>query len=562
MLSAGLRYLQIRNVAIIDELELEVGPGMTVFTGETGAGKSILIEALGLVLGDRADSTMVRAGCDQASVSAIFIPPDDGVFRRTLDEHGIDWAEEVLIRRQLGVDGRSRAFVNGAPAPVQVLRGIGERLADIHGQHEHHSLLRRDAQRELLDAFSGHEGELDAIGSAYARARELEQALTRLQGLEGGTEREVELLRYHIGELRAAQPTTEGIAAVEEEHRRLSNAGRILEACRNALAALSDEEASALARVDHGCIELRGVTKIDSRFSEVTELLDTAGIQIREAERWLRHYAERLEADPGRIQQLELQIATLHEFARKHNVRPEQLPELLGRLEERLQELEGGEERRQQLRGELKEARSRYQDCARTLHEARQRGARKLAHAVTGNMHQLGMPGGKFSIEVEALGEDAMASHGSDRIEFLVSANPGQPLKPLTKVASGGELSRISLAIQVLSAQGKGVPTFVFDEVDVGIGGRVAEIVGRMLRELGRKGQVLCVTHLPQVAALGHDHVQITKTVANDQTRIALARLHADSRVNEIARMLGGLTITSQTIAHARSLLTQAGAIY
>ncbi len=558
MLIAGLKYLHVRNFAIIEELELDFEPGLTVFTGETGAGKSILIEALGLALGDRAETSMLRTGCEQGSVSAMFTPPPDAEFRRGLDEQGIDWAEELLIKRQFGADGRSRAFLNGAPAALVTLRAIGEQLADIHGQHEHQSLLRRDKQRELLDAWGEHRNELNAVAASATRVLELEQALARLAGHEGNPEREIDLLRYHVGELRAAQPTPEGIAAVEEEHRRLSNAGRLLDSCRNALDVLMSEDAGAQVLIDRTSADLRGLIRIDARFGEVTELLDTAQIQLREAEQWFQRYAERLDADPARIQQLELRIAALHGLARKHAVQAEQLPDKLAELEERLKELEGSTERREELCAEVSEARRHYQESARTLHQARERSARKLAGAVSANMQQLGMPGGTFSVEVEALEDDSVTRHGGDRIEFLVSTNPGEPLKPLTRVASGGEISRISLAIQVLCAQGKGVPTFIFDEVDVGIGGRVAEIVGRLLRELGEKGQVLCVTHLPQVAALGHHHLQISKTVADGRTRIAVGSIEDERRVDELARMLGGVTITPQTVAHARSLLTEA----
>ena len=554
-----LRLLQIRNLAVIAELELEFGSGMTVFTGETGAGKSILIEALGLALGDRADSTMVRAGCEQASVAAIFTPPQDAEFRRTLEESGIDWDDELVIKRQFGTDGRSRAFVNGSPVPVQVLRALGEHLADIHGQHEHQSLLRRDAQRELLDTYGGNEAQLVEVVSNFEQVRRVERELARVEGLQGNAEQETELLRYQVAELHAVQPTADGIAALEEEHRRITNAGRLAEGCRQTLAVLSEEDASAQPLIERASHELHGLAKIDSRFNEVVELLETAHIQLREAEHWLRDYSDRLDADPSRVQQLEAQIAVLHDLARKHHVRPERLPEQLTQLEQRLAELEHSAERRQQLRQELEQALSEYQKATVILHDARVGAGKKLARAVSHNMQELGMAGGRFSIDVETLGEDTIAVHGSDRVEFLVSANPGQPLKPLSKVASGGELSRISLAIQVLSAQGKGVPTFVFDEVDVGIGGRVAEIVGRMLRELGEKGQVLCVTHLPQVAALGHHHVQIVKTIANGQTHIAVNGLNSNGRVDEIARMLGGVTITAQTVAHARALLKQAG---
>jgi DNA repair protein RecN (Recombination protein N) len=550
-----LRYLQVKHLAVIDEVELEFNGGMTVFTGETGAGKSILIEALGLTLGDRAESSMVRAGCEQASIAAIFATPVDAGFLALMEEHGVEREDELVIRRQIGSDGRSRAFLNGSPVPLTVLRSFGDRLADIHGQHEHHSLLRRDAQRELLDEFGHHEPLLAAVGSAHARLRELQQRLHHLEGASGNADAEAELLRYQVSELRALQPTPEGIAALEDEHRRLANAGRLAEGCGHILALLSDAEDNAQAMVDHAAREVHALARLDARFAEVASMLETASIQVGEAALWLRHYADGMEADPARIEQIENRIAELHDLARKHRVAAADLPAQLARLEERLYELEHGAELRQQVRRDLDAALQEYEAAATRLHEARLRTAKKLGTAVTKNMHELGMPGGKFAIGVESLADGTRSAHGSDRVEFEVSANPGQPLKPLSKVASGGELSRISLAIQVLSAKGKHVPTFVFDEVDVGIGGRVAEIVGRMLRELGGSGQVLCVTHLPQVAALGHHHIRIEKTVNAGATRIEVSPLAREARVEELARMLGGVTITKQTVAHARSML-------
>jgi DNA repair protein RecN (Recombination protein N) len=530
-----------------------------VFTGETGAGKSILIEALGLALGDRADTGMIRSGCEQAAISAIFSPPADQAFTDLLDAHGVAAEEELIIKRVIGSDGRSRAFINGTPAPLTVLRAIGERLADIHGQHEHHSLLRRDTQRQLLDASGRHEALLDSVAQAHARVRDIDERLQRLEGAGGNAERESELLRFQVDELKALQPSSAGITAIESEHRRLANAGRLAEGCAGLLAGLSDEDRNAQALIDHALRELQSLARLDPAFGEVSAMLESASIQVGEAGQWLRRYNDRLEADPKRVALIESQMAALHDAARKHRVRVEELPVQLQQLETRLFELEHGAELRQQLRGEREFAMQDYSTAAGKLHQARTRAAKKLADAVTGHMHELGMAGGHFSIEVEATDGAVPSAHGSDRIEFLVSANPGQPLKPLARVASGGELSRISLAIQVLGAQRRGaagsIPTFVFDEVDVGIGGRVAEIVGRMLRELGEKGQVLCVTHLPQVAALGHHHVRIAKTAVGGQTRIGISVLDREARIEELARMLGGVKITRQTVEHARALL-------
>jgi DNA repair protein RecN (Recombination protein N) len=554
-----LRYLQVNNLAIIDAVEMEFGDGMTVFTGETGAGKSILIEALGLALGDRADTGMIRAGSDQATVSAIFAPPADPAFTELLDAHGIAAEDELIVKRQIGSDGRSRAFINGSPVALTVLRTIGEQLADIHGQHEHHSLLRRDAQRDLLDGFGGHDALLAEVATHHARVREVDVRLARIDGAGGNADRDAELLRFQVGELKALRPSAEGIAAIESEHRRLANAGRLAEGCSQLLGTLGDDDGNAQTLIDHARRELQLLARLDPAFADVTSMLETASIQVGEALQWLRHYHDRLEADPRRVAQVEEQLAALHDAARKHRVRADELPGMLQQLESRLFELEHGAELRQQLRAERQTALDDYTAADARLHEARRKAASALATAVTGRMHELGMGGGQFDVAVEAGDTSAPTAHGSDRIEFLVSANPGQPLKPLSKVASGGELSRISLAIQVLGAQRKGasgvVPTFVFDEVDVGIGGRVAEIVGRMLRALGASGQVLCVTHLPQVAALGHHHVRITKSANGGATHIDISLLDRAARIDELARMLGGVTITKQTVAHARAML-------
>jgi DNA repair protein RecN (Recombination protein N) len=556
--SIVLQYIQIRNLAIIEEVELDLRAGMTVFTGETGAGKSILIEALGLALGDRADSAMVRNGAEQAVVSAIFTAPVDKEFRALLDEQGIALDDEVIVKRHVGADGRSRAFINGSPVPLTTLRTIGERFADIHGQHEHHSLLRRDTQRDLIDTFGEHEKLLVEVASVCRRVHEIAARLARLEGSHGNAEHEAELLRFQVSELKACQPTVEGIATLEMEHRRLANAGRLAEGCNQLLADLIDEERNAAALIECSAREVQSLARLDPAFTEIASMLESASIQIDEAAQWLRHYSDHLDADPKRVTQIESQIAILHDLSRKHRVATAELPAHLQRLEERLFELENGEELRKQLRTEHEAALKDYQAAAANLHKARRKAADKFAAAVSVSMHELGMPGGKFAVEVESLA-DSISPHGNDRIEFMVSANPGQPPRALAKIASGGELSRISLAVQVLIAKkrgaGGGVPTFVFDEVDVGIGGRVAEIVGRMLRELGANGQVLCVTHLPQVAALGHQHVQISKSVHNGQTRIAVEPLEKSARVDELARMLGGVTITKQTIAHARALL-------
>lgn len=550
-----LRYLAIKNFALIAEVELEFGAGMTVFTGETGAGKSILVEALGLALGDRADSSLVRTGADQASINAVFASPADEGFQAWLTDQGVDMdGDEIIVKRQFSTDGRSRAFINGSAVPLQTLRTVGERLADIHGQNEHHALLRREVQRDLLDSHANHPDCTERVAAAYHRVRMAEQALAEIEAL-AASERETELLRYQAEELRALNLTAEEILRIENEHKRLAHAGRLMEGARQTLATLNEEDACAEVVLDRARIELLALAKLDPAINEVTALLDQALIPLRETGLWLRRYLERMDADPETVRNLDDTLGRLHDLARKHRVRMEELPQQLTQIEQRLQLLEHHAEHRARLNGEFDEARQDYRNAAQALHDSRSQAAKRLGKAIAESLQELGMPGGRFAIEVALDGEETFSPHGGDRVEFMVSANPGQPLKPLTKVASGGELSRISLGIQVISARHRTAPTLVFDEVDVGIGGGVAEIVGRLLRRLAARGQVLCVTHLPQVAAQAHHHLQIHKRIAKDETHVQVQPLGRDERVREIARMLGGMTITPQTIEHARAML-------
>ena len=554
-----LRYLAIKNFALIAEVEMEFGPGMTVFTGETGAGKSILVEALGLALGDRADSSLVRTGSEQASINAVFAQPSNKEFQAWLMEQGVDAnGDEIIIKRQFSADGRSRAFINGGPVPLQTLRSVGEQLADIHGQNEHHALLRREVQRDLLDGYASHPELMERVVAACRRVRETERALAEIDAL-AASEREVELLRYQLDELRALDLTPEEILRVESEHKRLAHAGRLMDAVRQALAALNDEDSCAEVVLERTHIELQALARLDPAIDEVTALLDQALIPLREAGHWLRRYLERLDADPDTVRQLDDTLGRLHDLARKHRVRMEDLPQQLAQIEQRLQLLEHHTEHRAKLNADLDAARQDYKNAAHTLHDSRLKAAKRLGKAVADSLQDLGMPGGRFTIDV-ALDADTLGPQGSDRVEFMVSANPGQPLKPLTKVASGGELSRISLGIQVISARHQTAPTLVFDEVDVGIGGGVAEIVGRLLRRLAARGQVLCVTHLPQVAAQAQAHLQIQKRIARNDTFVAIKPLGKNERVQEIARMLGGVTITPQTVEHAKAMLELAAA--
>ncbi len=551
-----LRHLAIRNFAIVEQLELEFAPGMSVLTGETGAGKSILLDALGLVLGDRADSGAVRAGSERAEISATFAIGALNEVRAWLQERELDMGDECILRRTISADGGSRGYINGQPAPVQALRELGEQLVDIHGQHAHQSLLKRDAQRQLLDAYAGHAELLTEVEKAYADWRERQQEFERLSRARDDRDARLELLRYQVSELAALDLQEGELAQLEEEHTRLANGSRLQEGAQRALDLLYEGEEMAIVHLlGRSLTELQELQAIDPALGSTVELLEGAVIQAKEAAGELRHYLGDAELDPERVNWVEQRLAAIQDLARKHRCDGSELPALLQRLQDELTELEEAGTRLDGLESAIAAARKHYAAVAERLSAGRRKAATALADEVGANMAQLGMKGGRFEIVPEALESSDPAPHGMERIEFLVSANPGQPARPLAKVASGGELSRISLAIQVITAGQGSIPTLIFDEVDVGVGGGVAEMVGRQLHALGTRRQVFCVTHQPQVAAQGHQHYQVSKQSKGNTTRTSVELLGEDERVAEVARMLGGMTITDQTLSHAREMI-------
>lgn len=553
-----LQQINIKDLAIVSTLEVELLPGMTVLTGETGAGKSILVDALGLVLGDRADTGMIRNECDRAEITAIFDTQGLPSVNQWLEENALDNDGQCIIRRVLLRNGSSRAFINGSPAPLKSLQELGDQLVDIHGQHAHQSLLRRHHQRQLLDEFAGH-GELcRETTERYLAWREAEQQLTTLQASVKERTARIDLIRYQINELSTLNLRETELDEVLQEHGLLSNAGNIIERCNFALNCLDDEDAAALSRINRAYGELLDLAGIDPGLKSACELLDSAGIQISEALSSLRHYADNLELDPARLAHLDQRLQEIHDLARKYHCKPEEIPPLLNQLQQELDQLDHADTHLATLQQQVDTLWNAYLTHANDLSHSRQAAARRLGTQVSEGMHSLGMPNGLLAVEVTVLDEAKASTNGLDQIEFLVSANPGQPPKPLAKVASGGELSRISLAIQVATASCTQVPTLIFDEVDVGIGGGIAEIVGRLLRQLGNTQQVLCVTHLPQVASQGHQHLRVEKGSNGQETHTSLGRLEGDSRVSEIARMLGGVEITSHTLNHAREMVERA----
>ncbi len=556
-----LSRIHIKDLAIVSSLEVEFSTGLTALTGETGAGKSILVDALGLALGDRADTGMIRNGCDRAEITAVFIPGDNHDIQSWLREHDLEAGEECILRRVLVPSGSaSRAYINGSPVPVKLLQAFGDLLVDIHGQHAHHSLLRRGFQLDLLDEYAGHGKLRKQTEEQFRQWREASDKLERLRRDSSDRSEQLELLRYQVKELAELRLEAGEIEALAEEQRRLSNAGQLMESCGSLVGLLYENDDALHGRLSHGTAQIEELVATDPTLSEPRELMENAAIQIQEAAHSLRHYLDRLELDPARLENVDQRLADIHELSRKHRCKEEELPALLLRLQDDLETLEHADIHLADLETEVAELRENYMTQAKKLSDQRQSAAQKLQQEVTEGMQNLGMPGGAFEVGLETLEEENATANGLNRVEFLVSANPGQPVKPLIKVASGGELSRISLAIQVATARCSGVPVLIFDEVDVGIGGGTAEIVGTLLRQLGQFRQVLCVTHLAQVAAQGHNHLQVAKSGNGGEVWTEVNALQEEERISEVARMLGGVEITDQTLAHAREMVANSGA--
>jgi DNA repair protein RecN (Recombination protein N) len=548
-----LRSLSIRDFVIVDRLDLEFVPGFTVLTGETGAGKSILIDALATVLGERAETGLVRDGKEKAEVSAEFAAGKGSPVAAylTLNDLAGD-GDACLLRRVVEATGRSRAYVNGRPATVQQLREIGEFLVDIHGQHAHQSLMRPAAQRELLDGYAGNDTLAEATAAAFHAWQEVRKRRLALETDAHALAVEKEQLDWQVRELDALGFEAGEWEDLQGEHRRLVHAASLIEAVEQALEALSEGERSALSMVDAVNAKLGGLTDYDPQLKEVTDVLEPARIQLQEAVYGLRHYQQRLELDPARLRALEERLDAVHTAARKFRLQIADIPERLSRMKERLAELQTGFDA-DALREREAKAEAAYRGRAQKLTSARRKAASALAEKVTQAMQELAMGGGVFDVAMHPLAEGN--AHGAEQIEFLVAGHAGAVPRALAKVASGGELSRISLAIQTVTSRIAAVPTLIFDEVDAGIGGRVAEIVGRMLKDLGRKHQVMCVTHLPQVAAAGDQQWQVAKAASDGMVKSQVTALDRAGRVEEVARMLGGMKITDTTRRHAAEML-------
>ncbi|MFZ4699034.1 MAG: DNA repair protein RecN [Candidatus Methylumidiphilus sp.] len=553
--------LNIKDLAVVESLSLELAPGLTVLTGETGAGKSILLTALGLALGGRADSGLIRPGAGRAEIDLEFSLADAPDARQWLDENELlDEEEACLIRRVVSLDGRSRAFINNRPATLQSLQELASKLVEIHGQHAHLRLLESSEQRRLLDESSGNKALLETLAVVFRGWRTTRDELdAKTKAAKDGAAR-VELLRYQIEEMEQHGVEALDYDALSEEQTLQANMEKILASGQKQLDLLyDDEQHSVSAQLAQAIHALTDIGHVAPDFNPIKELLNEAQIQVKEAGGELRHQLEKMEADPKRMAWLDEKLGDLHRLARKHHVSPRDLRQHLDNLRTELNSMELGAEKISQLLSAMETFERDYREIALRLSQSRVEGGRKLEARISAMIRELGMPQGQFLIETIPEPGNAPAPFGNDRIEFQVSANPGLPPRPLGKVASGGELSRISLAIQVAATDAKTTPTLVFDEVDSGIGGGVAEIVGQKLRLLGNDRQVFCVTHLHQVAALGHHHLLVEKTSDQANTRTQVRKLLSGQRKHEIARMLGGVRITEQTLAHAEEMLATLG---
>ena len=557
-----LRQLKISNFKIVEELVLNLQSGMSVITGETGAGKSVLVSALNLVLGDRADRGVVLEGTERAELTATFELRDnaeaqDWLRQRDLDD-SLDDSDQCIIRRILTQEGRSRAYINGQPSPMADLRELGEMLVDIHGQHEHQSLLKADIQLQLLDQFAGHTDLIEQVRSSAESWRTLSDTIQTLQANVAEAEARRDFLDFQLAELQSLDMSEQEIIDLDQEQKRLARASETLEAGHLAYQLCSGGDDSAASSLSKA-VQLLGDIP-DPALTATVELLSSAQIQVEEASSDLQSYLEKLDLDSGRMGEIEQKMEQLFEMSRKHRIKPAELPRLLNDLQEERQQLESGDERLQQLGEELANIERQYQNAATKLTASRKKAAKKISKQVTERMQGLGMAGGDFRVQLEELDSSTPSQRGNEKAVFEVSTNPGQTHKPLGRVASGGELSRISLAIQVITADHSAISTRIFDEVDSGIGGDTADIVAERLHELGEKNQILCITHLAQVAAWGDQHFKVLKQIVKGQTRVDLTELKGKDKTTEIARMLGGNAESKQAIAHAEAMLSKVAA--
>lgn len=552
-----LRQLSIKNYATVDSLDIEFQPGMSVITGETGAGKSIILGALGLTLGDRADKTIVRTGASKADICAEFDTAKIKEAKAWLREHDLEDESAVcLLRRIVGSDGRSKGYINGSPVTMGNLQELGEMLLDIHSQHEHQSLLHRSTHQRLLDEFCVDAGLLDELGDTFRQWQHNAQRMRDLSERSEENSAQTQLLSYQLSELEEMGIAPDEVESLEAEFKILNNADESIGAVQSALTLCSEDEEHNLSSLLNQTLAcLAELPDTDPRINSIRAMLETANIQIDEAITELRAFADDFEADPLRLEQINARLAELHSLARKHKVKPGDLSRITAELRAQLSAFENSDEELARLATQDKALRKTHQGLAADVSKQRQAGAKKLAQKVNAQLQHLGMPNALLEVKLGKLESGQPTLHGNEWVEFLVSTNPGQAPKPLIKIASGGELSRISLAIQVITAQTSHVPSLVFDEVDVGIGGGVARTVGELMRSLGKTTQILCVTHQAQVAGQGHHHFFVSKSSDKKSTLTRIVALNEKEKVREVARMLGGTDLSEESLAHAEQMV-------
>lgn len=551
-----ISHIVIKNFAIIDHLDIELDEGMTALTGETGAGKSILLNALQLVLGDRADSDTVKTGCDKAEVIVSFQVKQASSAYQWLVDHDLDDDNDVIIRRVIQQNGRSKAYINGSPAPLAQLKALGSLLVDLHGQHEHQSLQKPAIQLQLLDTSLADPSLLNAVADAYSKWQSEHKKLKALIEGQSSKQQRVDLLTLYTQELNTLALKHNELSELEAEHKKLSSADELIRGNSEVVNLLYEQENSIFSQLNHCQSIMSQLSNLDSELNNTAEMIQSASIQAQEAATEINHYLDHIEHDSGRLNWLDERIAMAYQLANKHHIDASELPELSEQYNLELEQLNNSENSIEEQQTLADASKQDYLQQAKTLHQQRVSAGETLSQKITAAMQELGMQGGKFAIRIEASSQESdFNNKGFDQVTFEISANPGQTLKPLTRIASGGELSRMSLAIQVILAENSDIDTMIFDEVDSGIGGGIAEIVGQKLRLIALTRQVINVTHLPQVAAQAHQHFLVSKHKTDSHTQTQINELNSEQKHDEIARMLGGVTITEQTKAHAAEMI-------
>ncbi len=553
-----LKSIFIKNFAIIDALELDFHGGMSVLTGETGAGKSIIIDALNLALGNRADRSVARIENENVEVVATIDTTSSKEAVIWLKEHDLDDGDECVLRRIISKDGKSKAYINNSPSSVTALRNLGDLFVDVYGQHEHQSLMRLDMQRQLLDSFADNNKNIDELATLFRLWQSLKNQLEIAESSQADTRAKLELLRYQFQELEELDLKAEEYEEINEKFTRLNNSKELTEnSMRVSQQLAGDNENSIYDSLSSLINDVEKYAAIDDELNEPLEALHSIHIQTKEVASNLRNYSEKISSDPQELQTLEDRITAIEEISRKHKVKPNELVAVCTFIKEELDSIEGGHDDPETIKTSMQEAEQKYRTTAKIISSARKKAANILNDKITESMQALGMQGGRFHINIEPKKTTELSLNGLDEIQFLVNTNPGQSLRALNKVASGGELSRLSLAIQMATSNNLKIPTLIFDEVDTGVGGATAEIVGKHLRKLGNNAQVFCVTHLPQVAAQSHHHYKVNKFEKDKSIATKISHLDEDERVAELARMLGGVELTKNTQEHAKEMLHQ-----